>query len=376
VKQKSKLGVDVKNPWQLACSRFKTSKKPLKESDAVAPLDSSERALAELLAQASNSSAATFINLLKSKGFKIIAPPELQDAEMDQISAKASPKESQAKLAEPASWAVDEELWDKAKKAASKSYGQDDPAYWPSVVVIYKNMGGSIKGKKEAASASSFPQVTRGVKESNIKDSFCGQMRFLESYSDEHNPTRFRCVLIQEGLGNFGDAYYYTRQALESAVPVFEGKKIYADHPDKVEEEARPERSVKDVLGHFENVKLEEGKDGRAMLTADVVVLPDEPYQWARALMRHSVEYSKKYPDKDFIGLSINARGDSTIVPMSEWTKEAKIPASSMEKLRQAQEKGIDQIRLVTAIREAISCDMVTEAGAGGRIINFIEGAK
>lgn len=44
----------------------------------------------------------------------------------------------------PASWVRDEAKWDRAKEAASKTYEQDDDAYWPVVVHIYKNMHGRI----------------------------------------------------------------------------------------------------------------------------------------------------------------------------------------------------------------------------------------
>ena len=45
----------------------------------------------------------------------------------------------------PASWVQDEDLWEKAKAAAFKTYDADDDAYWPVVTSIYKNMGGHIK---------------------------------------------------------------------------------------------------------------------------------------------------------------------------------------------------------------------------------------
>jgi hypothetical protein len=78
-------------------------------------------------------------------------------------------------------------------------------------------------------------------------------------FTDEAVKTgaRFRVALIQEGLGNLRDGFYYTKQALESAVPAFEGKKAYADHPSRSEESDRPERSVRDIVGHYENLKLE-----------------------------------------------------------------------------------------------------------------------
>jgi hypothetical protein len=45
----------------------------------------------------------------------------------------------------PASWAVDEDTWDKAKAAADKGDYSGD-TYWAVVAHIYENMGGEIKG--------------------------------------------------------------------------------------------------------------------------------------------------------------------------------------------------------------------------------------
>lgn len=184
--------------------------------------------------------------------------------------------------------------------------------------------------------------------------------------------TRFRAVMLQEGLGNFGDAYYYSKSALDSAAPVFEGKKIYADHPSAIDEQVRPERSVRDVLGHFENVHVEQLDDGRSQLIGDVVILPDDSFAWARSLMGHAVAFHEKFPDKEFIGLSINASGDAEPTKLAEFMK-SELPESVMTKLSEAVGKGIDEIKIVSALTEAVSCDLVTEAGAGGSVTNLIE---
>jgi len=246
----------------------------------------------------------------------------------------------------------------------------------------WESFGGSrfkriaIKKKpKEADSASANTQVLRPQKESfNIP---IRSARFLEGAAKDNGVghTRFRVILLQEGLGNLKDAYYYSREALQSAVPVFEGKKIYADHPTAIEERTRPERSVKDVLGHFESVALQEGDDGQAQLVADVVILPEEPYRWARALMSHSVEYAKRYPDKDFVGLSINASGDAESMSISALMEKG-VPDSAVQKLRSAQAEGIEQVKLVSVIKDAVSCDLVTEAGAGGKVLEMLEKEK
>lgn len=202
------------------------------------------------------------------------------------------------------------------------------------------------------------------------------QVRLLESKQADSGIgyTKFRVVLIKEGLGNLKDAFFYSRAALESAVPVFEGKKIFADHPTALEDETRPERSVRDIIGHFENVALVEGDGGVAQLEADAVTMPDEPYRWARALMRHAVEYSEKYPDKEFVGLSINATGESSEAKIEDVLESA--PEGAKLKLMQARDNGITSVRIVDAISEAVSCDLVTEAGAGGEVLKLLEAER
>src|SRR5690606_38363497 len=136
-----------------------------------------------------------------------------------------------------------------------------------------KNIKASII-KTEASSGTSFPAVQRESFHLNPIS-----VRLLESEKDL--PTKFEVVLLQEGLGNSSDGNYYSKEALESSVPIFEGKKCYANHPSKIEDEARPERDVKDIIGHFENIRVEEdSKDGRAMLKGDLIILPGSSYDW------------------------------------------------------------------------------------------------
>jgi hypothetical protein len=329
------------------------------------------------------------------------------------------------RMVEPA-WVKDAEVWAKASAVAAKY--SSEPGYEAIVTQVYKGMGGKVKSesemvtpspveagnakatdlvvqnpgmsaptllntmkanglqvvdttqalKTEADSSSSMPAAVRaGVRKESMNLRF-QSLQLLESAASDDGIgyTRFKTILIQEGLGNLRDGFYYTREALESAVPVFEGKKIYADHPSSMDEQTRPERSVRDVLGYFENVQIEEGKDGRTMLTASVTMLDDPHYAWARGLMRYAVNYSKKFPDKDFVGLSINATGDAEAVKLDDFAKESWIPETAVPKILRAKEDGLETVRLVNRITEAISCDLVTEAGAGGRILEMIEQEK
>lgn len=232
--------------------------------------------------------------------------------------------------------------------------------------------------KEEADSASANTASLRAGLKKESKIGFRTRS-FLESQvnikDNKGGTTRYKVVLLEEGMGNFNASAYYSKEALASAIPIFEGKKIYADHPQESEATERPERSVRDILGHFENIHVQESKSGQAQLVGDVVVMGGSSYQWARELMEHSVEYAKKFPDKEFVGLSINASGDSEEITMEEAQKRG-IPDGALPKIQEAKKQGINTLTYVSEFKEAVSCDLVTEAGAGGKILNLIEGAK
>lgn len=272
---------------------------------------------------------ATLLNLLKSQGFQIVAPPtqEQVKAELPGLPTEA-PKEADSAGAN---------------------------------VAAVRDMG--KKKKKESAKIRESLKSVTNFRETSARDNGIGA-------------TRYRVILIKEGLGNLRDAFYYGRESLETAVQVFEGKKCYANHPTQVEEQIRPERDVKEIIGHFENVALEEDDEGQSMLMADCCLMPDKQYEWARGLFRETVEYSKKYPDKDLVGLSINASGDAKEVKLVEFIKEASVPKAVLLKLQKAMEEGVETIRIVSKITEAMSCDLVTEAGAGGKIVKMLEKEK
>lgn len=243
----------------------------------------------------------------------------------------------------------------------------------------------------EADSGSSFPgSLKDGIKRLESSPSRHGNInfnstRFLETVTPlvkgvDGSPqsqvvgfTKFKVVLLQEGLGNFADANYYSKEALISAIPQFEGAKIYADHPSTSDEYNRPERTVRDILGHFESVHIEESEDGRSSLVGEVCIVSEEPFRWARALMEHAVLFSKKFPDKEFIGLSINANGDANKMAVSELLAK-EIPASARLKIDEAVKNGAESIKYVSSINSAVSCDLVTTAGAGGKVLNLLEG--
>jgi len=240
-----------------------------------------------------------------------------------------------------------------------------------------KVMGRGMKASKrrEADSASSFAQVTIAAKpkESNMRivtTAIRESEREQVGTQDASGHTKFGVELLVEGLGNFGDAYYYDRTALESLIPLLTGNKIYADHPTAEEDEIRPERSTRDILGHYESLRVDGDKGEQARLCGVVDILSSET--WAIDRMNRAIENKKKFPDKDFVGLSINASGDSFELPIDDVIKAA--PETARPKLIEAKQNGIESVKAVRQFKSAASCDLVTEAGAGGNITNYIEG--
>jgi hypothetical protein len=188
---------------------------------------------------------------------------------------------------------------------------------------------------------------------------------------------KYKVVLIEEGLGNLQTCFYYTREALEGAAKtkLFEGKKCYADHPDAISEKTRPERSVRDIIGYFQDTKIEDGVAGHALLVGTLCLNDTPQNNWAVSLVESSLGVSGKFDD-DLVGLSINASGKSDEIPIESFIESYKLPLSAQPKLEQARAEGIEAIELCTRLFDAVSCDLVTQAGAKGRILKMLESEK
>jgi cation transport regulator ChaB len=142
--------------------------------------------------------------------------------------------------------------------------------------------------------------------------------------------------IIKPGF-NESKSRYYPRELLARDYKVFEGNKMYADHPTESEERDRPERSIRDWVATLENVRVRE-PDGA--LVGDYSVV--EPWMEAKlARLRDAGQLDK-------IGVSINAVG-----------------SASRQKIDGVETNFIE--RLVVSR----SVDFVTEPGAGGRVEIF-----
>lgn len=256
----------------------------------------------------------------------------------------------------------------KLSQGGPKAYG-----FGPGVHISTTplKLGGVLHPKqdnKEAVSGSSFPQNLRSKESSKASI----KVKIKESDMMSYQVHKFDTVLIREGLGNLSTCFYYTADALKGAVQnrIFEGAQCFADHPTETEEVVRPERSTRDLLGYFENVHYEEN-GGSGAIVGTLCVSENISSEWALALLTNSLDYAKKFKESDLVGLSINASGDANAIDIQEFISSNQVPAESLPKLMDAKSKGINIVRVVSNLTEAVSCDLVTKAGAGGKILSL-----
>lgn len=143
--------------------------------------------------------------------------------------------------------------------------------------------------------------------------------------------TRYRARIIEAGQGS---SAFYPEKVLEDYASVFRaGTHVYFNHPGLSEETDRPERDVRDLAGKL--VSEAEYEDGA--LYADI-----EFYSWAAPVVDEM---------KDDVGLSIRAYG--TAVTEGDRTTPT-----------------------LTSFTSVASVDVVTKAGAGGRLVEMLESAR
>lgn len=145
----------------------------------------------------------------------------------------------------------------------------------------------------------------------------------------------WRALLIAADVQ--GSSGYYPAEVLmrdgPKAFPA--GTHIYFDHPSGSEDVDRPERSVRDIAGFLlDDAAFEDAADGRGLFSR--IQFTEKAKPLAKEL--HKV-----------IGLSIRAAG-------------------------QIEETASGQ-RIVRSIEHGLSVDVVTRAGAGGRLVTMTESA-
>lgn len=191
-----------------------------------------------------------------------------------------------------------------------------------------------------------------------------GQIR--EAKKDDQGKITFPVVIISQGLGNLADKNYYSAEAIKSAAveKVYEGKKAYFDHPTSSQSQEQPGRSVREIAGYYKNTRAEQDENGMWVLKADLV--PIESNTEVMGLLNHSVSFKKEFPDKELIGISINGDGEGKTFGYDEFLREFSPTEFEMKKISQVDGQPINAI---TKLTTAMSADLVTEAGARGRLL-------
>ena len=178
-------------------------------------------------------------------------------------------------------------------------------------------------------------------KDKSIKEKLVIDLPILEAKSIDADKGIYEITLIKEGLTT-DKRRYYPRSVLESAVTLFEGTQAFADHPTKSEMKDRPERSIRDLIGVYDSVRLDESS-GVASIKANLNTMDSKP--WVRDLLNMAIESSS------LCGASIHA--DGTVLP-----------------------KGRDGADLVESIKSVFSTDIVTKPNAGGGVERHIESER
>lgn len=139
-------------------------------------------------------------------------------------------------------------------------------------------------------------------------------------------------TIIKPGF-NSSKERYYPAETLARDYKVFEGLKMYADHPTPTEEKERPEGSIRNWVATLQNVRP--STDGMIVGEATIV----EPWMQEKLTTLRDNSMLKD------MGISINAVGSAS----------------------RAEIEGV-KTNFIERIVRARSVDFVTEAGAGGGI--------
>lgn len=239
--------------------------------------------------------------------------------------------------AQPSTWKL--RLWeDPTKKITKSQLGRAAAALSPggfrgNKVEIPSEDLSVVKRKIRSAYRSldvSDEEMPKWVKESMTREVISNFIGLSEAKVDSKGTAHL--TIIKPGF-NEGKGRYYPKEMLARDYGIFEGVKMYADHPTENDETQRPERSIKDWVATLTNVKVNEAGEVEGQAT---IVEP-----W----LKEKLSLLKDKGMLSDMGVSINAIGAAT----------------------DAEIEGV-KTKMVEKLIRARSVDFVTEAGAGGKV--------
>ncbi|ATW24158.1 hypothetical protein [Candidatus Formimonas warabiya] len=201
---------------------------------------------------------------------------------------------------------------------------------------------------KPGGSIGPAPSVTVVTESASVQEIDFSELTPIVEAQANGEGMAFRVTVLKPGWnvglnGRPGDKYY-TREACGTLVSLLAGAKAYADHPTRAEDNLRPERSIRDLVGWYSDPRQE--TDGRTTAIFNLF----ESAVWLKDILK--VIASGKAP-KNLAGISINGFG-STKIGAAEGRAG----------------------KIVESIKILRSADVVTEASAGGEFEQLVASAR
>lgn len=253
-------------------------------------------------------------------------------------------------------------IHDRAHALAALSYSSGKPDESAVKSAVYKAYP-DLKKTKESDTTlldriealETQQQIIKSIREAkpaSMRATFSTPSRVKTSGGQEG----YQVDLIREGKGNSEDDQWYTSDAIKEMCEsgVCEGMQAFADHPTESEEEERPERSVKELVGSYHDVRFAESSaKGRAEgIFVPLTLDESHPrYGWVITLAEAASRSTAPQPICGISLFGLSAGEDGTR------------PDGSFG-------------RIVSMVRPS-SADIVTTAGAGGGFIRqLMESAR
>jgi len=171
------------------------------------------------------------------------------------------------------------------------------------------------------------------------------EARFIESGQiveavEETEGLVWKAVLIEAGMSV--NRRRYRPEVLRPRVSLFDGVRVFIDHPTPTDEKERPERSTRDIVGWISGPAWDESVGEQGAVIGSLHLLESNPMS---NLVREAYERGKP----DLYTLSIYGKGEQRLV----------------------RENG-QVFQDVQSISKISSVDLVTEGAAGGRLVELM----
>ena len=207
--------------------------------------------------------------------------------------------------------------------------------------------------------------------EIDLTPSFEDSYSVREAQVLDEKERRARITIISVGPGNNKQKNFYSQEAINSGAEIFEGATFGLNH-NKQLAHIQPEGLIQDIGGWLENVEAK----GES-LDADVVVLPGPSYEWFWTLIKQSIVYAQKFPGRNLMGVSVDAKcaADGTIdIDGEKWNNITRfLGVKRVDAVTTPARGGMIQ-KIISESRENLDV-FVNKLLGFGKVVNALESA-